>query len=123
MKAVTYCQPKQTALLWRYPPPGEHPSSVGKLRCPFEPKPEAIEHMRKHTTKPILPGGGLPTRTTNQFSRYIVTVSAGEPAACLRTEQLYHKSVHSALQCSNRNGSRLRADAVRVAVLSFLRSR
>ncbi len=53
---VTYCRVNATALLWRYPTPVEHPSSMAPLHVPFEPKPEAIgDHMQTHTTLNILP--------------------------------------------------------------------
>jgi hypothetical protein len=77
--------------------------------------------MPKHTTESILPSGGLPARTSNQFSRYIETVSTGEPASCLCTEQVYQNSAFSA-RGRRINGYQLKADAVISAVPPFLRS-
>jgi hypothetical protein len=77
--------------------------------------------MPKHTTESILPGGGLPTRTPYQFSRYIETGSTGEPELCLRTEQVYHKSAFFARE-RGINGYQPKADAVISAVPPFLRA-
>ena len=74
--------------------------------------------MPKHTTESILPGGGLPTRTPDQFSRYIETGSTGKPELCLRTEQLYHRSAFFA-RGRGINGYQARVDAVTSAVLLF----
>lgn len=73
-------------------------------------------HMPKHTTKPILRSDGLLTATANQFLKYVVAVSTGEPASCLCTEQVYRRSAFYAI------GRRIMATGHEAdAVLQFLR--
>ena len=104
---------------------------MAPFHVPCEPKPEAIaEHMPKHTTLNLLPGGRFPARTrkaqllrcrnrrplASQF-RAFAPDTDGSVA-----EQVYHKSVNSALGSRKRNGCQSGADAVHVAVPPFLRT-
>jgi hypothetical protein len=77
---VTYCAAKAGSFALALLHPRGASEQYGQVTMPLpEQAPTAIEdHMRlAHTTESILPSGGLPAGTANQFSRYFVTGSTG----------------------------------------------
>ena len=78
--------------------------------------------MPKHTTESILPGGGLPTRTPDQFSRYIVTGSTGRAGVVPSYKNKCTTERRFPQEDEVNNGYQARVDAVISAVLPFLRA-
>src|SRR5258706_9670538 len=96
---------------------------MGSLRSPWTANRPAIEdHMPKHTTESILPGGGLPTRTPYQFSRYCVTGSTGRAGVVPSYKNKCTTDQRFPQEGAVNNGYQARVDAVISAVLPFLRA-